>query len=841
MGRTGWWTALFVSVGMSLGAAPGTPGITLEAAPASLPHRLDPAPTLAMVRADVASGDRVRALRTAERYLEGAAPSRERAAVQLLVGMLHREAGRHNLASEAFTGARRAGGPLAEWAAYYEAEQDQARGRVEVSIRECAAYRRRYRTGHHRDDCLRLMAIGQARLGRSEDARSSAADYDKTHRLGPITEQVELTLARTLVQRGHVEQALPILRELAIRHHAPLTGRVAEEELARLHAAGHASAVIADDRDSLMARAVSLRDAKRLQDAWELFTDLAAVASDDLCWPSSWTRKGNASAGGPGTGTTSRTGIRTNTKPPETPSTRGAATACCFAVPTTPRQPTTRSRCRRSTAPTAAGGRPTKTSAASCSSPAATPRARRQFDVAGETKWARRARFYAAFATLMTGDLDEAVKRLTHVAKHERGWATEARYWRARAYGMLDRAAEAADDRAWILENDPHSWYATLLRPQPADAHPRGGNWPGVSFGPSPATVTQTFGQGHGSPSPSRSSPRTVPPPPVSGSLPMQAWPFDRPAPAHPVPELVVSPGGRFPPQPPLTGALWDDEAGRITLARFAARYGRYWSELHAVNDLATVGLYDLSGPLMSAWYEQWRRDYRRRRRTARKVRRVPDEDWRAMFLAARDHHHASRHVYGLWEEQDDPEIAEEAWHLGYPLAHATTVWESAHAHGVDPYLVLGLMRQESNYRANAVSRVGARGAMQIMPTTGHLLADLVRDVDFTAGDLHDPTLSVDYGIRYLGLLLQRFEGVFPLAVASYNGGPFNVHAWLEGPAADLPMDAFVEHIPFRETRDYVKRVTTWYATYVALYGPPGAIVAIPARPLGDHAEVVDF
>ena len=99
---------------------------------------------------------------------------------------------------------------------------------------------------------------------------------------------------------------------------------------------------------------------------------------------------------------------------------------------------------------------------------------------------------------------------------------------------------------------------------------------------------------------------------------------------------------------------------------------------------------------------------------------------------------------------------------MAYPLAHSRVVWDACRDHDVDPFMVLGLMRQESTYRATAVSRVGARGAMQIMPRTGHLLADLVHDTDFTAGDLVDPIVSVQYGIRYLGLLLDNGQEPVP-------------------------------------------------------------------------------
>ena len=178
---------------------------------------------------------------------------------------------------------------------------------------------------------------------------------------------------------------------------------------------------------------------------------------------------------------------------------------------------------------------------------------------------------------------------------------------------------------------------------------------------------------------------------------------------------------------------------------------------------------------------------------------------------------------------------------LAYPLAHDRYVWEHGSQQGVDPYLVLGLMRQESTYNALAMSPVGARGAMQIMPKTGHLLADLKHDTNFTAGDLEDPVFAVGYGITYLGLLLDRFDGNFPLAVASYNAGPHNVSRWLAGTGPDAPVDVFVETLPYRETRNYVKQVSSNYATYVALYAPAGTSVRVPERVSGDDKSVVDF
>ena len=286
-----------------------------------------------------------------------------------------------------------------------------------------------------------------------------------------------------------------------------------------------------------------------------------------------------------------------------------------------------------------------------------------------------------------------------------------------------------------------------------------------------------------------------------------------------------------------------DDSADAFR--RFAQRHGSHWASLPAIYDLARAGLYDRSGPLMSEMFEDWRAAWKRPSHplhtVARSMGHMRNEDWRELFLFARDHHHASRFSHGL--DKNHPEGLDQAHALALsmPLAHSRYVWEDARTEDVDPLLVLGLMRTESIYDANAVSRVGARGAMQIMPKTGHLLANLANNTDFTADDLADPILSVGYGIHYLGLLMQRYDQVYPLAVASYNGGPHNVSSWLEGTGSDMPMDEFVEHIPFRETRNYVKRVSGAYETYISLYAASGSKLRVPTHPLGNHAEIVDF
>ena len=820
-----------------------SPGVQLDAAPMDLVRDPDPRGSVDGVRGALEVGNRLLAIREAQSFVNASSKGRERTAAYLALGLLHRELGQANLASESFTQARLGGGPLAEWGAYYEAEQDYVRGRVSVAISECERYRQRWPDGHHRGDCLRLIALGQARLGKAESARESAEDYDAEHKLGPISEQVELLLARQAA-RHEPSTAIATLQQLAVEHSAPLTGREAEALLERLRHPDHDSALPAD-RDSRVKRALSLRDSRRRGEAWEAFEALVAIADDDpdlatfvedeaerFGWRThqwdflaDWYAREYATTGEPRAARSRYRVLGRAGRHKE---------ASEYALQMQKKHQ--RDRAWRSTHEEVgrtlmlAGDYDT---------------AVRQFDhVAARGGWSgRRGTFFAAFASLMGGDAEDAAARFTTLIQGNRSWLAESRYWRARAYALLDRGEEAQADRRWILRHEPDSWYAALVAQQGADTpviapFRRGGHWVGVA-----PSATPLFPESQGGPAPAVPVFRPHQPPTTAPRLSLSGapWPWgEHGGAALEPPRSPLLPLEYRPPVVDLTGPSFDPEAGREALNAFTNKFGRYWPELRAIHDLAAVGLYDLSGPLMSEWYESWRRDYRRRRRTARRVKLSPEE-WRVLFLATRDHHHASRFSYKMWEDVEPLEAKIELRRHAYPLAHDRVVWEACRSHGVDPFLVLGLMRQESVYRATAVSRVGARGAMQIMPRTGHLLADLTRDTTFTAGDLEDPVVSVQYGIRYLGLLLERFDGVFPLAVASYNAGPFNVSSWLEGTGRDLPVDAFVEHIPFRETRDYVKRVTAGYAAYVSLYGPEGSRVVVPERPRADRPEVVDF
>lgn len=150
------------------------------------------------------------------------------------------------------------------------------------------------------------------------------------------------------------------------------------------------------------------------------------------------------------------------------------------------------------------------------------------------------------------------------------------------------------------------------------------------------------------------------------------------------------------------------------------------------------------------------------------------------------------------------------------PRAYQPEVERAAARFGVDPNLIYAVMRQESVYYRNIVSHAGAVGLMQIMPYTGMRIARALGIIDFNPRELLTPRTNVEFSAWYLGSLIKRFDGRVPLAVAAYNGGPHNVRLWINRHPANMPLDAFLERIPFRETNGYVRRVLTNYAAYRA-------------------------
>ena len=143
---------------------------------------------------------------------------------------------------------------------------------------------------------------------------------------------------------------------------------------------------------------------------------------------------------------------------------------------------------------------------------------------------------------------------------------------------------------------------------------------------------------------------------------------------------------------------------------------------------------------------------------------------------------------------------------LLYPRPFDAEVLKAAQTARVAPELVYGVIRQESLYRADAVSSAGARGLMQLQLDTARRTAQYLKLPKPVLTDLFVPAINTSLGAGYLRMLLDRFDGQLPVALAGYNAGPNAAARWLP---ADQSVDAdvWIENIPYDETREYVQRI----------------------------------
>jgi peptidoglycan lytic transglycosylase len=176
-----------------------------------------------------------------------------------------------------------------------------------------------------------------------------------------------------------------------------------------------------------------------------------------------------------------------------------------------------------------------------------------------------------------------------------------------------------------------------------------------------------------------------------------------------------------------------------------------------------------------------------------------------------------------------DPTLPRAFWEMLYPLGWKDEITDVAARTALDPYLVAAVIREESSYYPRALSRAGARGLMQLMPETAQPMAG-VRGLVMANGDLlEDPRINLELGATFLAGLMREY-GDPRLALAAYNAGPKRVRQWWQTRRTS-DLEAFVEQIPFDETRHYVKRVMLSWDEYRRIYASPER-----AEREGDHA-----
>lgn len=164
---------------------------------------------------------------------------------------------------------------------------------------------------------------------------------------------------------------------------------------------------------------------------------------------------------------------------------------------------------------------------------------------------------------------------------------------------------------------------------------------------------------------------------------------------------------------------------------------------------------------------------------------------------------HVAKRMVPDYYSQQFSDLPREIWKLLFPRDHLSIIRRYAAINHLDPYLVMGLIRQESGFNVRATSPADARGLMQVLAST---ITHSRRYRSSVGRRLYEPAYNVRFGCAYLRKLLERYKGNVAEALAAYNAGPTNVDQWISR-RTFRDQQEFVESIPFPETRIYLKAV----------------------------------
>jgi soluble lytic murein transglycosylase len=176
---------------------------------------------------------------------------------------------------------------------------------------------------------------------------------------------------------------------------------------------------------------------------------------------------------------------------------------------------------------------------------------------------------------------------------------------------------------------------------------------------------------------------------------------------------------------------------------------------------------------------------------------------------------HAAPNYFAL----DLPSLPRPYWEGLFPKPFWSDLKKYSSSNALDPYLVASLIRQESAFNPNAVSRANAVGLMQLLPKVGKSVAKQEKLKKFSPQQLFTPAVNMQLGTRYFRIMVDKFDS-FEYALAAYNAGSDRVQDWMAQGKYRDPQE-FVESIPFTETREYVQNIIRNANVYRQLYGAP--------------------
>jgi TolA-binding protein len=171
---------------------------------------------------------------------------------------------------------------------------------------------------------------------------------------------------------------------------------------------------------------------------------------------------------------------------------------------------------------------------------------------------------------------------------------------------------------------------------------------------------------------------------------------------------------------------------------------------------------------------------------------------------------------YNMWNlSGSSDDRPRELWMLRFQMAWPELVSTAGEKYGLDSLFAWAIIRNESMFQPTCYSTAGARGLIQMIPSTSEYVAQERGWDDYSPDRLYDPAVSIEYGISYISDVNRELGGDPVITAAAYNGGPHNALHW---GAADMETDEFFSLITYNETKSYAQNVHHAYMVYKALY-----------------------
>ncbi|MBQ7265635.1 MAG: lytic transglycosylase domain-containing protein [Firmicutes bacterium] len=152
---------------------------------------------------------------------------------------------------------------------------------------------------------------------------------------------------------------------------------------------------------------------------------------------------------------------------------------------------------------------------------------------------------------------------------------------------------------------------------------------------------------------------------------------------------------------------------------------------------------------------------------------------------------------------------------INFPVEHLSIINKYSEKYSLDPALVCAVINTESGFNENVTSHKGARGLMQLMPDTIDWAVEQMPYKNFSYTYVNEPDVNINIGCWLLKYLLDYYDGDEDLAIAAYNAGLGTVNKWLKD--ENVSTKGTLTDIPFKETRNYVKKIEFNQAVYSIL------------------------